>query len=90
MAEELPGIYVRTDTEELFVFDSVEAKVLFSGPSGVKVEIKNPTPFDAKVSVFAENGPRASQPLGCSGFLKWPKFGVKAGATVQIALSAGK
>jgi hypothetical protein len=90
MAEELPGIYVRTDTGELFAFDSLKARVLFRDPSGVKVEVKNPTPFDAKVSVFAENGRRASRPLGCTGFLMWPKFGVKAGETVQIALSAGK
>lgn len=86
MAQELPGIYVRTDTGELFVFDSVEAKVLSRDPSGVKVEITNPTKFDARVSIFAENASQASQPLNGTAFLKWPKVEVKAGATVQTTI----
>jgi hypothetical protein len=83
MAQELPGIYARPDTGELFVFDSVEANILTRDDSGMKLEIRNPTPFDAAVSVFAERREQANQPLACTAFLKWRKVEIKAGATVQ-------
>lgn len=86
MAQELPGIYLRTDTGELFVFDSVEASILSRDKSGVKVEITNPTKFEARVSVFAENANQASQPLTRTAFLTWPKIEVKAGETIQTTI----
>jgi hypothetical protein len=86
MAQELPGIHLRTDTDALFVFDSVEAKVLSRGPSGVKVELTNPTKFDARVSILAENASQANQPLAGTAFLAWRKVEVKAGAAVQTSI----
>ena len=88
MAMELPGIYVRTDADLFFVFDSVEAKVLSRDATGVKVEIHNPTAFDAKVSIFAETARQARRPLGTTGFLKWHKYEVQAGATREITLNS--
>jgi len=87
MVTELPGIYLQTDNERFYVFDSVEAKVLDRGAGRVKLQIRNPTPYDAKVSVFAETAAQAAKPLGYTAFLKWPKVEVKAGATVEVALA---
>ena len=55
---------------------------------GVKVEIKNPTKFDARVSIFAENAEHAQKPQGYVALLKWPKMEVKAGETKTIFVSA--
>ncbi len=84
MAMELPGIYVRTDRDELFVFDSIKAQVVKRGPAGVTLKITNPTKFDAQVAILAESAEQADKPLGCTAFLKWPKVEIKAGATREI------
>jgi hypothetical protein len=86
MAMELPGIYVRTDKDELFVFDHIEARVVKRNASGVTLSITNPTKFPAAATIFAEAANSARQPLGVVGFLKWPKVEVKAGeiGSVQI------
>jgi hypothetical protein len=86
MAMELPGIYVRTDKAELFVFDHVEAKYLKRDATGVTLSITNPTKFPAAVTVLAESAAQARHPLSVVGFLNWPRVEVKAGEskTVQI------
>jgi hypothetical protein len=83
MAMELPGIYVRTDKDELYVFDRVEAKVLKRDKDGVELGIKNSTKFDAEVTVLAESAGQAGKPLGVTAFMTWPKVKVKAGATIK-------
>jgi hypothetical protein len=87
MALEIPGIYLRTDIDRLYVFDAVRAKVLSRGPHGVKLEITNPTKFDARVSVFGENAAQARQPERTIAFLKWRKIEVKAGETIVARLA---
>jgi lysophospholipase L1-like esterase len=87
MALELPGIYVRTDRDEMYVFDSVEAKVVKRDPAGITLQITNPTKFDAKVAVLAEDAHQAQLPLGATAFLKWRKVAVKAGAILQVILN---
>ena len=82
MAVELPGIYLRTDIDRMFVFDHVAVKVLKRDKSGVTLEIKNPTPYDASVTILAENREQAEKPYGYTAFLAWPKVTVKAGETV--------
>lgn len=86
MAQEIPGIYLRTDADSIYVFDAVEAKVLKRDNSGVTLEIRNPTRFDAKVSVLAENAAQAAKPQGHTAFIKWPKAEVKAGATAKLTI----
>jgi hypothetical protein len=86
MAMELPGIYLRTDKDELFVFDHVEANVIKRDKTGVTLKIANPTRFDAQVTVFTENGLQAQRPLGRTGFLIWPKLEIKSGQSTQITL----
>ncbi len=88
MALELPGIYLQTDADKFFVFDSVEAKIVKRDAGGVVLQIHNPTPFDAQVSLLAETAHQAQQPLGCVAFLKWPKIEVKSGMTVTALVGA--
>lgn len=87
MAQEIPGIYIRTDIDRIYVFDAVEAKVIKRDASGVTLEITNPTPHDAKVSLFAENADGAAKQQGYTAFIKWPKISVKAGGTTHVTTS---
>ena len=87
MAQELPGIYLQTDADRFYVFDAVEARMFTRDAAGIKLEIKNPTKFDAKVSILAESAAAAQKPLGNTAFLKWPKVDVKAGETRTLLVS---
>ena len=84
MAVEIPGIYLRTDIDEIFVFDHVEAQVVSREKNGVMLKITNRTKFDAAVSIFAESAKQAQVPLGYTAFINWPKAMIKANATSQI------
>lgn len=86
MAMELPGIYARVDTGEVYVFDHVQARVLRCDASSLTLEIRNPTRFNASVAILAENDRQAKKPLGTTAFLKWPRTEVNAGATVETTL----
>jgi hypothetical protein len=87
MAMELPGIYFQTDRDEIYVFDSVEAKILKRTKNGVMLLITNPTKYDANISIFAEPFKESKKPIGCTGFLKWPKVEVKKGKTELFYIS---
>lgn len=82
MGLEIPGIYIQTDKDEMYVFDHVEVRTLKRDKSGITLEITNPTRFDASVAVFQETSKEAKKPLGYSEFLKWKKVNVKSGETV--------
>lgn len=86
MAVEIPGIYLRTDIVRCYVFDAVDARTLSRDAGGVKLEIRNPTKFDARVAIFAEDAEHAAKPQGFTAFTKWPKVEVKAGATVTLSV----
>ena len=88
MAMELPGIYVRTDKPEIYVFDHVQAQVQTRNAGGMMLAVTNSTKFDAKVTVFAENEQQALQPLGVTAFLHWPSVNVKAGETIHVHVSS--
>ena len=87
MTMELPGIYLRIDKNEMYVFDHVVAKILKRTKEGVVISIKNPTTYNANVSVFAESMEDAGEPLGNTAFLQWPKVEVKAGAIGLFSIS---
>ena len=88
MAIEIPGVYLQLDKDELFVFDHVEAKILNRSNNGVRLEITNPTKFDARVSVFAETSADAKNPLDYPAFLKWQKVSVRAGEIRQVNIDS--
>jgi hypothetical protein len=81
---ELPGVYVRLDTGDYYVFDHVTAAFVSRDSSGVTLDITNPTILSANVTVFGENAAQAAVPLGYTAFLKWPQVTVNAGATVRV------
>ncbi len=87
MAMELPGIYLQTDKDEMFVFDQVEAKVLKRSKEGVVLSITNPTNYEASISLFAETSEDSKRPIGYTAFLKWPKIVVKNGNTESFFIS---
>ncbi|HXP60525.1 MAG TPA: hypothetical protein VN829_08545 [Dongiaceae bacterium] len=86
MTMELPGIYVQTDADKFYVFDSVDAKVLRRDASGATLAVTNPTKYDAQVAIFAESSRQSQHPLSYTAYLKWPKAEVKSGATVQVTV----
>lgn len=83
MALEIPGVYLRTDLEQVYVFDHVEARISKSTAKELTLSITNPTPFDAVVTLLCEDASSAARPLGCNAFLNWQKVVVKAGKTIQ-------
>ncbi|AIE87687.1 hypothetical protein OP10G_4319 [Fimbriimonas ginsengisoli Gsoil 348] len=86
MAIEIPGIYLRTDSGDLFVFDHVIAKVVKHAARGITLQLSNPTDYDAKVSVFAESRGQAKHPLGYTNYLRWPKVAVPAKSTAVVTI----
>ena len=87
MALEIPGIYIRTDLPTLFVFDHVEAEIIDQNTERLILRLKNPTKYDATVTLLAENAHQASLPLGENAFLNWDrKISIKAGESVEYTL----
>ena len=60
---EIPGIHVRTDTGDIVVFDHVEAAWRDPAAKPRILEIRNPTEFDAVVTVLAETKAELAKPL---------------------------
>ncbi len=56
---EIPGIYVNTRKNKLFVFDHVQATL-----DGNRIHITNPTKFDANVRIFVDKNPSKPYPQG--------------------------
>jgi hypothetical protein len=75
---ELPGVYVNKETREVFVLDHVQAKLNKKG----RLEITNPTKYDAIVKVLVETKEQMAKPLGQNAFLDWRKVEVKAGKSI--------
>jgi hypothetical protein len=77
---------LRTDKDELFVFDHVEARVIKRDHEHVTLRITNPTKYDARVAILTENAVQARRPVGNAAFLKWPKVEVKSGQSAEVIL----
>ena len=88
MAMEIPGIYLQTDTDQLYVFDHITVTRV----SRTMLSLTNKTSYNAEVAVMAETSRMATRPMGYTTFTKWPKVKVKAGETVVMTVSfpAGK
>jgi hypothetical protein len=77
------------DKNEMMVFDHVEVTIAERSKSGVVLQIKNPTAFPAKVSLFAETSANAKKPLSYTAFMKWQKIDVEAGKTCKVGVGIG-
>ena len=88
MALEIPGVYVRTDLQQVYCFDHVVVDRLKPVSSGCELTLFNPTAFDAIVTILAEDAAAASRPLGDHAFLDWQqRVTVKAGKRKTVRLS---
>jgi len=87
MAMELPGIYLRTDKNDLIVYDHVEAKIVSQDKTGTVIRISNPTSYDAKVTILAETAEQAQKPLGITAFTSWPSVFVDKGTSLSVKIS---
>lgn len=87
MALEIPGIYLRPERNELYVFDHVKARIIKNTSGKTVLGITNPTAFDAEVTILSENEEEARMPLGDNAFPGWKhKVKVKAGKTVTYTV----
>ena len=80
------GNYLRKDIDRMYVFDHVSVKVLKRDKGVAHLEIKNPTPYDASVSILAEDNNMCRKHMNIMSFLTWPKFHIKAGETIYVKL----
>lgn len=85
-AVELPGIYVQPDTGLLCVLDHVEARLLGAEDEAARLEVRNPTAFDAEVRVLAESSAEATRILGQAAALRWPVLEIPAGEARVMTL----
>ena len=83
-----PGIYLRFDTGDLFVFDNVEAAITKRDTENITLRITNPTPYDGKISLFSEDSRMAGVVMNRYDFMKWPKMVVKSGETKYVTVSS--
>ena len=87
MSLEIPGLYLRTDKKQLYAFDAVRACIVRETDQFLWIEVTNPTRYDARVTLLAENQEEAEKPLGDHAFLRWKeKISVKAGKTIQVKI----
>lgn len=87
MSLEIPGIYVRKDKGEAYVFDHVEIKEIQSTRSGLLLTVHNPTPYTARVTILAEDKAQADKPLGENAFTDWRhRLEIKAGKTINVKI----
>ncbi len=84
MSLEIPGIYLRTDAEEFFVFDQVNARVVSRTDDGVIIEIHNTTPMPAEITIFAENYNESRVAMPVIAFINWPKITVNPGMRKKL------
>lgn len=75
---EIPGVYVDLDRDIMICSDHVKAEVLDKTEQTVVLSLKNPTPYDARVTILAEHG-KSGKKLGHLYFGRMEKILVAAG-----------
>jgi hypothetical protein len=81
---ELPGVYVDLQRTKIFTTDHVDAVIVKQDKKVVTVELHNPTPYEARVKVLAENTQQAGQPLLQNAAMQWQRVALAPGAKVQL------
>ncbi|MEN6370679.1 MAG: hypothetical protein ABFD64_01570 [Armatimonadota bacterium] len=84
---EVPGIYIRRDTGQTWVFDNVEVRNVEKLGSGLKLTVHNPTNFDARVKLFAEVNAALSKPLSRYPLLHCSEVFVPAGGISDVHMA---
>jgi hypothetical protein len=81
---EVPGVYVRTSSGFVFVFDHVEAQVRERSPGRLVLTVKNPLSIEAAVSLLGESDDEAARPLAPGALLAARVVTVPAGGAVDV------
>ncbi|MBP5300496.1 MAG: hypothetical protein J6Y80_03730 [Victivallales bacterium] len=76
---QLPGIYARTDTHELFCFDHLEASW-----KGGKLRIRNPTEYPAEATLLVEDAAAARVPLKTCAYEHFRKISIPPGGMAVV------
>lgn len=84
---EIPGLYVQPDKSYFVAFDNVEVKVIADTQSKFTLEMKNPTPVDAIVTVMDENSNMQAKILGENSTLNLKKVALKSGEIKKISFN---
>ncbi len=84
---EIPGIYVVPDKNLIYTFDHVSVKKIGKDQEGLILEISNPTPYDASVSVLAENSAALKKPLPDHLFRHMTRVEVKHNVKIKVQIT---
>lgn len=83
---ELPGVYVLKDKGLAVSLDNIDVKVTEQAGNKLKLELSNPTDFDAEVKLFVETSGQQSQILSQNYMMDFKETEVKANSKVTIEL----
>lgn len=82
---EVPGIYVDLKNNYICTFDHVECTLQKDADHSLKLIIKNPTAYDATVTLFIDDT-SFLKPLGHNYFAKTNKLQIKSNETIIFSL----
>lgn len=81
---ENPGVYVVKDWDEVICFDHVSAEIIRACSDELVVELRNDTPYDAVVTVFAENARQQKRPMKINPWDSYQKVRVPSHGSTEI------
>lgn len=83
---EVPGLYINISSGQILAFDHVEVTTSTRKSDGnFELIIKNPTPFHARVRIFAETDSDRVIPLGPLAMLDLPVCSVPGGSEIVLS-----
>ena len=84
---QLPGIYVQKDRGLVAVFDHLKVKVLEQRRNRIRLQITNPTAYDAEALLYVETARQArKEPFSLSRPDRRKCISVKAGESVEVTV----
>ena len=81
---EVPGLYIQKDKSLITAFDNVTTKIIKDDNAVLTINITNPTPLDATVSIMVENSAEAIQIMGENKVRDLQKIQLKPGESKII------
>jgi len=81
---EIPGIYIIPEEKKLICIDHIEAQILSTGDSTIKLKLSNNTKYDASVRLMNESPGERLKPLPQNYLLNSMTIELKAGEVKQI------
>jgi hypothetical protein len=83
---EVPGVYVRTTSKQVFAFDHVDARLEAAKGGPLRLQLANPTESEAVVRVLAETDAEAARPLAPGAVLAARTVTVPAHGSAELEL----